>query len=438
MSGVAHGIDLGSQRGERSSPAARCWRCGAVLEPRRADGELGVCEDCLHELARLAHAPEPITMAEIAACKPRADELRRARWRLRRKAAAILVTTAVSYIGLVFFADSLLLALPLAAVLAVCLVAVGTGVMHDANHGTFGPSRRWNRALAYSADVLGASSWFWRHQHNGIHHANTNVVGIDTDIEQMPFARLAPEQPWKPWHRFQHVYMWPLYGFMAMRMFLCDFTGLFTNRIGSQPLPRRPSRRDVAALVAGKLLHVLWALALPMVFHPWWQVLLFYVGISWVVGLMLATFFQLAHCNDLVGFAASSAPRRGGDFGVHQLSTTANVGTKALGRPSGWRRGGLNPQIEHHLAPGTPHAAYPAMAVRVRQLCVDHQVPYHVHRTFPSAVASHVRWLRGMGAKPPTPRSDAAGRADVIERQSDPSHGATTTMPKRGTACGSS
>lgn len=406
MSEGARAIDVRPQRAELDS-TERCWRCGAAGKARRVDGELGVCENCAHELARLADAPEPISMADIAACKPRAQELRRARRRLRGKAAGILVTTAASYVGLVFFADSLWLALLLAAVLAVCLVAVGTGVMHDANHGAFGGSRRWNRALAYSADVLGASSWFWRHQHNGIHHANTNVVGIDTDIEQMPFARLAPEQRWRPWHRFQHIYMWFLYGFMAMRMLLSDFSGLFTNRIGSQPLPRRPSPRDVTALVVGKLLHALWALVLPMVFHPWWHVLLFYVGISWVVGLLLATFFQLAHCNDLVGFAAASAPRRGGDFGVHQLSTTANVGTMGLGRPMGWLMGGLNHQIEHHLAPGTPHAAYPAMAARVRRLCVDHHVAYHVHRTFASAVGSHVRWLRAMGARPPDRRSGA-------------------------------
>jgi linoleoyl-CoA desaturase len=399
MSDGAQVVRVGQQpvKGLREG---RCWRCNAALDSRPSGADLGLCDQCRHDLARLADAPTPISMTDVAGCKPADAELKRARRRLRRKAAVILVMTAASYVGLVFFAGSLWVALALAAVLAVSLVGVGTGVMHDANHGAFGSSRRLNRALAYSADVLGASSWFWRHQHNGIHHANTNVVGIDTDIEQMPFARLAPEQPWKPWHRFQHIYMWPLYGFMAMRMLVSDFSGLFTNRVGSQPLPRRPSARDITALVVGKVLHIVWALVVPMLFHPWWQVLVFYIGISWLVGLMLATFFQLAHCNDLVGFASASASRRGEDFGVHQLSTTANIRTTMLGRPIGWLMGGLNHQIEHHLAPGTPHSAYPTMATRVRQLCVNHHVPYHLYRTFPAAVASHVRWLRAMGGNP--------------------------------------
>jgi len=300
-------------------------------------------------------------------------------------------------------ADGPLLALPLAATLAVALVATGTGVMHDANHGAFGKPRAINTTLAFTADVLGASSWFWRHQHNGIHHGNTNVVGVDTDIEQMPFARLAPGQPWKPWHRYQHIYMWSLYGFLTMRMLVSDFSGLITRRIGSQRLPRRPSRRDVIELFAGKALHVAWALVLPMVFHRWWIVLLVYLGISWTVGFILAVFFQLAHCNDLVGFTDPSALRRGNDFSAHQLQTTANVRTSGLSRPVGWLMGGLNHQIEHHLAPGVPHPAYPAMADCVRDVCERHHVAYHAFPSFRAAVCSHARWLRAMGRRPGPP-----------------------------------
>lgn len=334
---------------------------------------------------------------EIAACKPDPAVVRRAVRRLRAKTLMIGSMVFGSYVGLVFIADRPAMALPFAAVLIVALVATGTAVMHDANHGAFGRPRWLNQTLAFTADVLGASSWFWRHQHNGIHHGNTNVVGIDADIEQMPFARLAPAQPWKPWYRFQHIYMWPLYGFLTLRMLLLDFTGLFTRRIGSQELPRGPKRRDVIELFAGKALHLSWALILPMLFHRWWIVLVFYFACSWTVGLVLATFFQLAHCNDLVGFADLDAPRRGHDFSIHQLETTANVHTGGISRPVGWLMGGLNHQIEHHLAPGVPHPAYPAMADSVRNVCERRGIRYHVHPTFRAAVASHARWLRLMG-----------------------------------------
>jgi linoleoyl-CoA desaturase len=122
--------------------------------------------------------------------------------------------------------------------------------------------------------------------------------------------------------------------------------------------------------------------------------------VSWTVGLILATFFQVAHCNDVVGFTGPESPRRGDDFAGHQLQTTANVRTRGLSRPIGWLMGGLNHQIEHHLAPSVPHPAYPAMADRVRELCGRRRIAYHVHPSFTAAIASHVRWLREMGRPP--------------------------------------
>ncbi|MEP6658684.1 MAG: acyl-CoA desaturase [Acidimicrobiales bacterium] len=341
-----------------------------------------------------------LTVEDVASFRPSGVELRRATRRLRGKAVVIAALVLGSYVGLVFVASGPLLALPLAAILVVALIATATSVMHDANHGAFGRSRSLNQTLAYSADVLGASSWLWRHKHNLLHHGNTNVVGIDTDIEQMPFARLAPGQPWRPWYRYQYIYIWALYGFLTIQwMLLSDVACLITRRIGSQPMRRQPRRRDVALLFAGKVLHVGWAIALPFAFHRWWTVLAFYFACSWLVGFVLAVFFQLAHAVDTTEFALPSTPRRGDDFAAHQLHTTANVScrTPVIGRPTAWLMGGLQHQIEHHLAPGLPHTSYPAMADRVHRVCSDRAVEYHVHPNIWAALRSHTRWLRAMG-----------------------------------------
>jgi len=341
-----------------------------------------------------------LTVQDVAACRPNSVELRRARRRLHNKALFIAALAVGSYVGLVFFAHGLLLALPLAAVLVVALIATATSVMHDANHGAFGTSKGLNRTLAYSADVLGASSWLWRLKHNGLHHGNTNVVGVDTDIEQMPFARLAPEQPWKPWYRYQHIYIWALYGFLtAQWVLISDFACLVTRKIGSQPMHRRPRRRDLALLFVGKVLHVGWAFALPFAFHRWWTVVAFYFASSWLVGFVLAVFFQLAHCVDTTDFTEPATSRQGDDFARHQLRTTSNVNCQmpVLGRVVAWMMGGLHHQIEHHLAPGLPHTSYPAMAERVRNLCNDNDVDYNIHPGLWAALRSHTRWLREMG-----------------------------------------
>ena len=102
---------------------------------------------------------------------PSSDEIARGRRKLHRKAALIAILAVTSYVGLVVTHVGFLLQVMFAAVLVVASVATATSVMHD---------------------------------------GNTNVVGFDTDIDQMPFARLAPQQPWKPWHRYQHLYMWVL------------------------------------------------------------------------------------------------------------------------------------------------------------------------------------------------------------------------------------
>lgn len=371
--------------------------------PSGADWAVTVTTSVL-ERPEVAVSRPLLTMQDLADCRPSRLELQSSTRRLRGKAAFIGSLAIASYLGLVLFAHGLALALPLAAVLVVALVGVGTCVMHDANHGAFGKSRVLNLSLAYSADVLGASSYLWRQKHNVLHHGNTNVVGLDTDIEQMPFARLAPDQEWKPWYRFQHIYIWALYGFLTVQWALfSDFACLASGRIGGQPMKRRPRRRDTALLLAGKVLHIGWAIALPLAFHRWWVVLAFYFACSWLVGFVLAVFFQLAHCVDTTSFAIPATPRRGDDFALHQLRTTANVSCRtAASRPIGWLMGGLHQQIEHHLAPGLPHTSYPAMAARIRRLCRARGINYVSHPSVWAALRSHARWLRAMGKRPVT------------------------------------
>ena len=196
-----------------------------------------------------------------------------------------------------------LLRVVFALVLVVASVASATSVMHDGNHGAFSASKRVNRIAGWSSDLLGASSFLWRFKHNRLHHGNTNVVGFDLDIDQVPFARLAPQQPWRPSHRYQHLYMWALYGFLTLQWFvLSDYSTLLRGKQGTHPLPVKPRPRDVAVILLGKVLHLSWALVLPMFFHPWWGVLAFYLVSSWLVGFLLANIFQLAHCVDRAEF----------------------------------------------------------------------------------------------------------------------------------------
>ncbi len=123
---------------------------------------------------------------------------------------------------------------------------------------------------------------------------------------------------------------------------------------------------------------------------------------SWVAGLVLATMFQVAHCVDVADFTTPDAPRRGAEWAQHQLRTTVNVRCRlpVFGHAARWLMGGLDHQIEHHLAPGLPHTAFPSFAPRVQAFCAETGLTYREHPSVVAAVRSHGRWLRTMGRGP--------------------------------------
>ena len=338
-----------------------------------------------------------------------ADDIARGRRRLHTNAALIAVLGVGSYFGLVLAPVGLGIRVVFALLLVVAAVATATNVMHDSNHGAFSTSARVNRIAGWSSDLLGASSFLWRFKHNRLHHLNANVVGYDTDIEQAPFARLALQQPWRPWYRFQHFYMWALYGFLMLKWFVSsDVATLIHGRVRSQTLSTRLRKRDTTLILLGKATHLGWAIVIPSLFHPLWGVLAFYLASSWLMGFLLANIFQLAHCVDRAEFFTPDTPRRGTNFELHQLRTTIDIRcpVPVLRTIVHWLMGGLDYQIEHHLAPKLPHTVYPLVASRLEAACAARGIPYRVHPTITNAVRSHARRLRQMSRRPsPTPTS---------------------------------
>ena len=108
-------------------------------------------------------------------------------------------------------------------------------------------------------------------------------------------------------------------------------------------------------------------------------------------------------------FLGTGAPRRGEDFADHQRRTTANVAcdTPIIGPFLSWLMGGLQLQIEHHLAPGMPHTACPVLARRIEARCAEKGLDYVVYPNLWTAVAAHYRWLASMESllrRPAPPR----------------------------------
>ncbi len=309
------------------------------------------------------------------------------------KTALILAWFAASWALLVFGAGSVVVAAIGAASLGLAIAAVGMSVMHDANHGSYS-RRAWvNGVFGWTVDALGASSYVWKVKHNAVHHTWTNIGGEDDDLDMGLLARLSPEQASRPWHRFQHLYVWVLYGLLMPKWVLYDdFANLAHGRVGHHAL-QRPNRRQWLLLVAGKLTFFGWAIVVPALFHPLWLVVLAAFATLFVTGVTLAVTFQLAHCVEEATFPlAPASGRMSSDWAEHQLETTVDF---ARGNPLlTWFMGGLNFQVEHHLFPKVCHVHYPALARIVEATARDHGLRYRATRSLHAAVRSHFRVLR--------------------------------------------
>lgn len=317
--------------------------------------------------------------------------------RMYAKTAVTALWFAGSYVALVFVAATVWQAVLSGLSLAFATAAVGFNVQHDANHGAYSKSRRVNHLIGLTLDLLGGSSYIWRAKHNVFHHAYTNIDGADSDIDLGPLARLSPEQPRKRLHKFQSWYLWLLYGFLLpVWHFYRDFGCLATGRIGQHNFPR-PKGWPLFELLAGKLLFFGYALLIPMLFHPIWVVLLLYGFTVTVVGLVLSTVFQMAHCVEEAAFRAAPLPRQqiASSWSTHQVETTVNFACE--NRFLSWYLGGLNFQIEHHLFPRICHVHYPSIAPIVQKVCAEFGVAYKAHATMRDALLSHLRWLRHLG-----------------------------------------
>jgi linoleoyl-CoA desaturase len=251
--------------------------------------------------------------------------------------------------------------------------------------------------MALSLELIGGSSYLWRWKHSVFHHTYVNVAGHDTDIDLAPLARLAPQQPRRGFHRWQHLYLWPLYGLLAIKwQCLDDFQKVLSGRIKRQPVPR-PRGRDLVTFVAGKVVFFTLAFALPLQLHSLGTVLVFYAISGLIAGFVLSVVFQLAHCVEEAEFPVPREETGSLDhaWAVHQAETSVNFSRHS--RAVSWLVGGLNFQIEHHLFPRISHVHYPAISGLVEQTCREFGIRYTVHPSFRAGIASHFRWLRRMG-----------------------------------------
>jgi linoleoyl-CoA desaturase len=312
--------------------------------------------------------------------------------------AGLLWTCYIAlYVHVVFFPPIAWIAIIECLIMGGLTAAIGFNVMHDGGHGSFSPSKTWNKIASFSANALGASAIMWNNKHNIIHHTYTNIDGIDDDIEIKPLLRMCPTQKKYVIHRFQHIYVWILYTLLLLVwLFISDYTKYFRQKVGDVAI-KKMSGYDHFAFWAAKLGYAFMMIALPIYLLGFVSWLVGFLVMVLFAGFVLSIVFQLAHTVEETAFpvAAIDTNKIENEWAIHQIETTANFATK--NKLISWLVGGLNFQIEHHLFPKISHIHYPAISQIIKNTCEEFNIKYIEYKKMRHAIASHSNYLRKMG-----------------------------------------
>lgn len=326
------------------------------------------------------------------------NQSRKANGTMIFKTTFILTIFALSYLLVIsnWFSPSMMLFL--AIVHGFFAALIGLNITHDAMHGAYSDKPKVNHRIGLFFNLIGANDYMWKISHNVLHHTFTNVAEHDADIDQLPLLRMNTKQDLWWIHRFQHIYVFFFYSLTTIAwVFLRDFAEFFHPKVNGAKRTKTPVR-EFGRMLFYKCIYYSIFVAVPflVIDLPWQQILLGFVIMHLVEGITLALVFQLAHIVE--GTAFPLPDHQGtleGSWAAHQMQTTADFACE--NGFANYLFGGLNFQIEHHLFPSICHVHYRALAPIVRKTAYEFGLPYHEHKTYFGALASHVQTLKEFG-----------------------------------------
>ncbi|KAH7729624.1 FAT-4 protein [Aphelenchoides avenae] len=250
-------------------------------------------------------------------------------------------------------------------------------MIHEYCHHQHFKSRFLNDVMSYIVGNLmqGFSSGGWKEQHN-VHHAATNVIGRDGDLDLMPFwatvasdLKLLDGASWfLQLIPYQHLYWTLMLPFLRLSWLLQSI--IFVSKMDNHfyDIHRRRARAEQVTLA------IHWILVfVQLAYLPDMQTRLYYFLVSQLFGG-----FLLAHVVTYNHYSMDKFPHNTkilDNYPCLQLYTTRNM------RPGpfvDWLWGGLNYQIEHHLFPTMPRNKLTEAMPLVKQFCKENNLPYMV------------------------------------------------------------
>ena len=213
----------------------------------------------------------------------------------------------------------------------------------------------------------------WRHSHNYMHHAFTNVEGRDRDIGY-GFLRLCDAQPWQPLHLLQGLGAMALASLFQWGIALHDLEidEVLRGRIPPGELLRdsRPALKKMLRQFAKDYV------VFPVLAGPSFLPVLAGNAVAnllrdlWTFGIIFCGHFT-AEAETFPESMLENETR--GAWYVRQVRGSSNL---EGGPVFHFLTGNLSHQIEHHLFPDVPAIRDADMAERVRETCARYEQNY--------------------------------------------------------------
>lgn len=252
---------------------------------------------------------------------------------------------------------------------------------HEYAHHCVMSSRKWNNAIAYFTSNLmqGFSVNWWKDRHNN-HHAITNVLEDDPDVDNLPLfiwdIKHIPLSIPKTTSKVNlgryfvpyQAYYWPPFTPLLRIIWMLQSFLYAKDLKNHQSASLRKSYKfEYPLLLAHHVLVVaLLAFTMPSLYAAvtWW-LLANGMGGCFIAIIVFTSHYacDLYDPNDRCQL----------NFVDLQLYTTRNINPSIA---MDWFAGGLNYQIEHHLFPQMPRCRLNEVSKLTRQWCADNNVPY--------------------------------------------------------------
>ncbi|CAI2350166.1 unnamed protein product [Caenorhabditis sp. 36 PRJEB53466] len=236
-------------------------------------------------------------------------------------------------------------------------------------------------SLFFGNFLQGFSRDWWKDKHN-THHAATNMIDHDGDIDLAPLFAFIPGDLCKYKANFEKTLLriipyQHLYFTLTLPMLRFSWTSqsvqwVFRENQMEYKVYQRNAFWEQLTIVG----HWTWVIYQLYLLPTWWIRVAYFVISQMGGGLLIGHVVTFNH-NSVDKYPANS--RILNNFAALQILTTRNM------TPShfiDWLWGGLNYQIEHHLFPTMPRCNLSECMKHVKAFCAENGLPYLVDDYF--------------------------------------------------------